>query len=100
MSKDSKLISNSQQSLKNYEMSPPAKRVKLADEKKSNNSKSDDLKSGGASDQFLNKINIALSDSGHSQNIECKIESGSMHEITISSRTNEKVTSLASNKPS
>jgi len=45
------------------------------------------------SDKFLmNKINIALSQSELSRsNIEWRIESGSMHEITISSKTNEKV---------
>jgi hypothetical protein len=42
------------------------------------------------SDQYLrNKINIALSDSVNSQNIECKVETGSIHEITISSKTGE-----------
>jgi hypothetical protein len=42
------------------------------------------------SDQYVkNKINIALSDSVNSQNIECKVETGSIHEITISSKTGE-----------
>ena len=39
----------------------------------------------------MNKINIALSEWNNSKNIEWRIESGSMHEITISSKTNEKV---------
>lgn len=38
---------------------------------------------------LLNKINIALSDSNNSQNIECKVGAGSIHEITISSKTGE-----------
>ena len=44
------------------------------------------------SDQLLcNKINIALSDSNNSQNIECKIETSSNQKITISSVTGDKV---------
>ena len=45
-------------------------------------------KNSRKSDQYLlNKINIALSESNNSQNIKCHIETGSMQELTISSRT-------------
>jgi len=44
------------------------------------------------SDQYLcNKINIALSESNNSQNIECKIEGNAAQKITISSKAKERV---------
>jgi hypothetical protein len=51
-------------------------------ERKTKNSKNSDT-------HLLNKINIALSDSNNSQNIECKVGTGSIHEITISSKTGD-----------
>lgn len=47
---------------------------------------------GKSSDKYLtNKINIELSESNNTQNIEWRIKSASKHEIVFSSKTSDKV---------
>ncbi len=44
-----------------------------------------------ANSLMTHNINIALSDQNNSQNLNCKIETGSNHQISISSKAEDRV---------